>query len=97
ALVPVPERPVPHMGWNTLQITQPDPLLAGLGADDWMYFVHGYHVAAVDAGTALLARTDYGVTVTAAVRRGNFMGVQFHPERSGAAGARLLANFLAMV
>ncbi|NBU26234.1 MAG: imidazole glycerol phosphate synthase subunit HisH [Gammaproteobacteria bacterium] len=96
ALVPAPGRPVPHMGWNTLQTVRPDPLLAGLGADDWVYFVHGYHVPAEDADAALLARTDYGVPVTAAVRRGNFMGVQFHPERSGAAGARLLANFLAM-
>ncbi len=95
-LVPAPGRPVPHMGWNTLRPVRPDPLLAGIGADDWVYFVHGFHVAAADAGKALLATTDYGVAVTAAVRRGNFMGVQFHPERSGAAGARLLKNFLAM-
>ena len=95
-LVPAPGRPVPHMGWNTLRPVHPDPLLAGIGADDWVYFVHGFHVAAADAGKALLATTDYGVAVTAAVRRGNFMGVQFHPERSGAAGARLLDNFLAM-
>jgi glutamine amidotransferase len=96
ALVPAAGKPVPHMGWNTLQIARPDPLLDGLGADDWVYFVHGYHVAAADAGAALLASTDYGVSVTAAVRHGNLMGVQFHPERSGTAGARLLANFLAM-
>jgi glutamine amidotransferase len=95
-LLPAPGRPVPHMGWNTLQSVRADPLLDGLGADDWVYFVHGYHVAAADADTALLATTDYGVAVAAAVRRGNFMGVQFHPERSGAAGARLLKNFLAM-
>ncbi len=95
-LVPAPGRPVPHMGWNTLQSVRPDPLLTGFGADDWVYFVHGYHVAAADAGTSLLATTDYGVAVAAAVRRGNFMGVQFHPERSGAAGARLIKNFLAM-
>ena len=95
-LVPAPGRPVPHMGWNTLRPVRPDPLLAGIGADDWVYFVHGFHVAAADAGKAMLATTDYGVAVTAAVRRGNFMGVQFHPERSGAAGARLLKNFLAM-
>lgn len=96
ALVPAPGRPVPHMGWNTLQTVRADPLLGGLGPDDWVYFVHGYHLPADDADPALLARTDYGVAVTAAVRRGNFMGVQFHPERSGAAGARLLANFAAM-
>lgn len=95
-LQPAPGRPVPHMGWNTLQTVSPDPLLSGLDADDWVYFVHGYHVAAADADTSLLATTDYGVAVAAAVRRGNFMGVQFHPERSGAAGARLLKNFLAM-
>ena len=95
-LAPAPGRPVPHMGWNTLQVLRPDPLLAGLGADDWFYFVHGFHVAARDGDAALLARTDYGVPVAAAVRRGDFMGVQFHPERSGAAGARLLARFLAL-
>ena len=96
ALVPAPGLPVPHMGWNTLEVLRPDPLLAGIAGDDWVYFVHGYHVAAADAGAAMLARTDHGTAVTAAVRRGNLMGVQFHPERSGAAGARLLANFLAM-
>ena len=95
-LVPAPGLPVPHMGWNTLEVVRPDPLLAGITGDDWVYFVHGYHVAAADAGAAMLARTDHGTAVTAAVRRGNLMGVQFHPERSGAAGARLLANFLAM-
>lgn len=96
ALRAAPGLPVPHMGWNTLQVGAPDPLLAGIGADDWVYFVHGYHVAARDDDPALLARTDYGVPVAAAVRRANFMGVQFHPERSGAAGARLIANFLQM-
>lgn len=94
ALAPAPGRPVPHMGWNTLVTVRPDPLLAGIGHDDWVYFVHGYHVAAQDDDPALLARTDYGVAVTAAVRRGPLMGVQFHPERSGATGARLLRNFL---
>ena len=97
ALVPAPGRPVPHMGWNTLHMVRDDPLLSGIDADDWVYFVHGYHVAAHDGDDTLLARTDYGVPVTAAVRRANFMGVQFHPERSGAAGARVLSNFLAMV
>lgn len=95
-LVPAPGRPVPHMGWNTLQPVRPDPLLAGLGADAWVYFVHGYHVVARDDDPDLLAHSDYGVPVAAAVRRGNIMGVQFHPERSGAAGARLLGNFLAI-
>lgn len=94
ALLPAPGRPVPHMGWNTLEVLRPDPLLAGIGAADWMYFVHGYHLAARPDDPALLARTDYGLPLAAAVRRGGLMGVQFHPERSGAAGARLLRNFL---
>ena len=96
ALRSAPGRPVPHMGWNTLQPVRPDPLLAGIGPDDWVYFVHGYHLRADDDDPALVARSDYGVAVAAVVRRAGFMGVQFHPERSGAAGARLLANFLAM-
>jgi glutamine amidotransferase len=96
ALLPVPGRPVPHMGWNTLQVLRPDPLLTGLGPGDWLYYVHGYHVTARPDDPAVLACTDYGVPVSAVVRRENMMGVQFHPERSGAAGARLLRNFLAI-
>jgi glutamine amidotransferase len=92
-LVPAPGRPVPHMGWNTLESVQPDPLLEGIPAGEYFYFVHGY-AAAPDAAT--LATTDYGGPRVAVARRGNFRGVQFHPERSGAAGARLLNNFLRM-
>lgn len=93
-LVAAPAHPVPHMGWNTFETVRADPLLEGFGPDDWFYFVHGYHVAAEDGSPALLARTSYGVPLAAAVRHGNLHGVQFHPERSGAAGARLLRNFL---
>lgn len=88
-----PDHPVPHMGWNNLQVLQPDPLLAGFGADDYMYFVHSY---LAPSSEATLAVADYGRPVPAAVRRDNFLGVQFHPERSAKAGARLLANFLAL-
>ena len=83
--------PVPHMGWNDLQLRQSDPLLRGFGADDYFYFVHGF-AAAVGAYT--LASTDYGTPFSSVVRHGNFRGVQFHPERSAASGARLLRNFL---
>lgn len=93
-LVAAPTRPVPHMGWNTIETVRTDPLLTGFGADDWFYFVHGYHVVASSDMPALLARTDYGVPLASAVRHANFYGVQFHPERSGKAGARLLSNFL---
>jgi imidazole glycerol-phosphate synthase subunit HisH len=86
-----PGRPVPHMGWNTLGMRRPDPLLDGLGIDDHVYFVHSF---AVPAGPPTLATTDYGGPISAVVRRANFYGVQFHPERSSAAGARILRNFL---
>jgi glutamine amidotransferase len=85
------DRPVPHMGWNTLQVRQEDPLLRGIGAEDYVYFVHSY-VAPLTAGT--LASSDYGGPFAAVVRKENFRGVQFHPERSAQVGARLLQNFL---
>jgi imidazole glycerol-phosphate synthase subunit HisH len=83
--------PVPHMGWNQLAPLREDPILEGIGANDWVYFVHSY---AVPVSTNTLATTDYGIAVSAVVRKGNFWGAQFHPERSAVTGARLLANFL---
>jgi imidazole glycerol-phosphate synthase subunit HisH len=88
-----PGQPVPHMGWNQLQPLRADPLFDGIGAGAYMYFVHSY-AAPVTPDT--LAASDYGGTFTAAVKRGNFRGVQFHPERSATVGARLLANFIAL-
>jgi imidazole glycerol-phosphate synthase subunit HisH len=82
---------VPHMGWNRLVAQQPHPLLIGLGADDQAYFVHSY---AVPAGDYSLATTDYGGEFSAVIARDNFHGMQFHPERSAAVGAKLLQNFL---
>jgi len=87
----VPGLPVPHMGWNQLAPVRADPLLEGISADQYVYFVHSY-AASVAATT--LATTEYGITVAAVVRKDNFWGAQFHPERSAAPGARLLANFL---
>lgn len=86
-----PGQPVPHMGWNTCRLLQPDALLAGASAHDYFYFVHSY-AAPVSACTS--AATDYGESFSAVVQRGNYHGVQFHPERSAAAGARVLQNFL---
>ncbi len=86
-----PGRPVPHMGWNQLTALRADPLLESIAENDYVYFVHSY-AAAVSEIT--LAATDYGSQVSAVVRRGNFWGTQFHPERSGPTGAKLLANFL---
>ncbi len=88
---PAPDRPVPHMGWSRLTTVRPDPLLDGIGDDAWAYFVHSY---VCPDGEATLARADYGGPVPAVVRRANRWGCQFHPERSAAAGARILRNFL---
>jgi glutamine amidotransferase len=86
-----PGLPVPHMGWNTLALKAEDPLLAGLQPSDRLYFVHSF-AAGLCEGT--LASVQYGGELCAIVRRDNFRGVQFHPERSSAAGARILRNFL---
>lgn len=86
--------PLPHMGLNQVypeDTPQAKILFRGIEPGDWFYFVHSY---AMPTGDYTAARCTYGETFTAAAARDNFMGVQFHPERSGRAGARLLANFL---
>lgn len=91
-----PALKIPHMGWNTISITHPHPLLAGIpdGPDGLhAYFVHSYHLVTGSADT-LLATTDYGGQVTACVGRDNMFGTQFHPEKSQALGLRLIENFL---
>ena len=92
-LTPAPCMPVPHMGWNTLELINEDPLLAGIDAANHLYFVHSY-AAAVAPGT--LAAVRYGRRLAAVVRQDNFRGVQFHPERSAMVGAHILRNFLAL-
>jgi imidazole glycerol-phosphate synthase subunit HisH len=90
---PADDRPVPHMGWNTLEIRRPCALLAGIADGDYAYFVHSY---SLELGAATVASTEYGTSFSACVQWRNFYGAQFHPERSAAAGARLLKNFLAI-
>jgi glutamine amidotransferase len=85
-------RTVPHMGWNELDCTRPSRILDGLDGAD-VYFAHSYAVQPEDDGL-VAARVDHGGPVVAAVEDGALAGVQFHPERSGAAGARLLENVL---
>ncbi|HEU0153803.1 MAG TPA: imidazole glycerol phosphate synthase subunit HisH [Arenimonas sp.] len=82
---------VPHMGWNRLRPTRADPLLDGVADGAQAYFVHGYAAPVTDD---CLAACTHGGPFAAMVRRGNVAGAQFHPERSGAVGARLLQNFL---
>jgi len=86
-----PGKPVPHMGWKQFTQVRPDALIDGVTSLDHVYFVHSY---AAPTSSATVAITDYGVAFTAVARRDNFCGTQFHPERSGVVGARILANFL---
>ena len=89
------ELKVPHMGWNSLDITQPQhPLMKNTSQGEYVYFVHSFY--AKDCDEALIATADYGVTVPAAVGSGSVMGTQFHPEKSGAVGLKILQAFLDM-
>ena len=88
---PAPDRAVPHMGWNRLSMLQTHPLLDGVTNGSYVYFVHSFY-APVTEGT--VASCTYGNDFTAIVARDNFTGCQFHPERSGPVGARILQNFL---
>jgi imidazole glycerol-phosphate synthase subunit HisH len=82
----------PQMQWNVLQPVKPkSALLAGLGENPWVYFVHSY---APDASDDVVATCDYGGSVVAAVERANVWATQFHPEKSGASGLALLSNFV---
>jgi glutamine amidotransferase len=83
---------VPHMGWNAIESTRSHPLLDDLGDDPYVYFVHSYHPVA-DTASDVLATTTYGHPFPSVVQRGNVFGVQFHPEKSQAAGLGLLENF----
>jgi glutamine amidotransferase len=90
-----PERKVPHMGWNTLRIQSPAPLLSRLPERPSVYFVHSYHAVAENAGD-VAAVADYPEPFTAVVWRDNLMACQFHPEKSQAVGLAMYANFVAM-
>lgn len=85
---------VPHMGWSRFAECKRHPLLIGLDTGDFHYFVHSYYPP---LGPETLATCEYGVPFTAVAARGNFMGVQYHPEKSGEAGSKLLRNFLDIV
>ncbi|WP_298567620.1 imidazole glycerol phosphate synthase subunit HisH [uncultured Aliiroseovarius sp.] len=88
-----PKLKVPHMGWNDLVIDQTHPVLDGVKTGDHAYFVHSYHFV-VDDIAHRLAHCDYAGDITAIVGRDNLIGMQFHPEKSQAAGLRMIANFL---
>jgi glutamine amidotransferase len=83
---------IPHMGWNQLRVDRPSPLLEGVPSGAYVYFVHSYHCAPSDP--ALVAATaSYGTDIAAVAGRGNVWATQFHPEKSGEVGERILNNF----
>ena len=88
-----PALKIPHMGWNDLIVTGSHPVMEGVCTGDHAYFVHSYQMR-VDDPADRLAYVDYAGDITAIVARDNIVGTQFHPEKSQAAGLRLIANFL---
>jgi glutamine amidotransferase len=88
-----PALKIPHMGWNEIEPSASHPLLAGFEAGAHVYFVHSYHFRPADPAD-IVAVADYGGPLTAMIGRDNLAGTQFHPEKSQAAGLRLIGNFL---
>jgi len=87
---------VPHMGWNTLELVHPDnPLLEGLSGGEYVYFVHSYYAETLSPYS--LTTTDYISRFSSAICRDNAYGVQFHPEKSGAIGLKILDNFIGLI
>ena len=93
-----PEITIPHMGWNQLEITQPQSeLWQQLPYQPWVYFVHSYYVDPVDAQICAATVTHGSQRVTAAIAQNNLIAVQFHPEKSSTSGLQILSNFVAQV
>ncbi|MCL2928706.1 MAG: imidazole glycerol phosphate synthase subunit HisH [Trichodesmium sp. MAG_R01] len=89
---------IPQMGWNKLQVTQPEHLLwSEIGSQPWVYFVHSYYVDPTDSQVTAATVTHGHQTVTAAVGKDNLIAVQFHPEKSSTAGLKILSNFVSKV
>ena len=87
------EMKIPHMGWNSLEITKESKILEGVDNDAWVYFVHSYR-AKPDNNDIIIANADYGIKVPAVVEDKLFFGTQFHPEKSGKVGSLMIKNFL---
>jgi glutamine amidotransferase len=87
---------VPHMGWNALRIVRQDKLLEGVQNESYVYFAHSCHPVPIDRDI-ICAETTYGITFVSAIARQNVYGTQFHPEKSGECGLRILRNFAEIV
>ena len=86
---------IPHIGWNSLALKEGESLFAGLPQESYVYFVHSYYLRAEE--DVVTATAEYGTVIHAAVRKGNLMACQFHPEKSGRVGLQILRNFAAML
>jgi glutamine amidotransferase len=89
------ERKIPHMGWNALTIQKDDPIVSRIQDGDYVYFVHSYYAKTTQ--DVIIASTDYDVTIPAIVRKDNVIGMQFHPEKSGEVGLRLLQTLQELI
>uniref|UniRef100_A0A7C3REK2 Imidazole glycerol phosphate synthase subunit HisH n=1 Tax=Archaeoglobus fulgidus TaxID=2234 RepID=A0A7C3REK2_ARCFL len=86
---------VPHMGWNTLEIVKETEILSGVESGEFVYFVHSYYMQTDDE--FVISRTDYGINFPSGIEKENYIGLQFHPEKSGRVGLRILENFVGIV
>ena len=92
-VVPIPPgRVIPHMGWNLVKLPEDMDLFAGLGSEKHFYFAHSFYAEVADS-QARVAFTDYGFDLSASVQKANIYGTQFHPEKSGKTGLKILENF----
>jgi glutamine amidotransferase len=87
---------IPHMGWNSLSFENSSPLLYGVNKNEYVYFVHSYYAQSCENGI-VNAYSNYGKKIPAIVSKGNIFGMQFHPEKSGHVGMKLLKNFVEVV
>lgn len=87
---------IPHIGWNSLRIRKPEGLFQGMEENPYVYFVHSYYLHAEDRDV-VSATTEYGVQIDAAVQKGNLFATQFHPEKSGRTGLKMLKNFISLI
>ena len=87
---------IPHMGWDNISIKQKNGIFKGIEGEPYVYFVHSFYLKAQDKDI-VAATTQYGVEIDAAVQKGNIIATQFHPEKSGEVGLKMLKNFVEMV
>lgn len=92
---PAPGLKIPHMGWNSLEISSDSRLFRGIAQGSYVYFVHSYYLQAEDE-KIVSASVEYGAHIHAAVERGNVFACQFHPEKSGDTGLKILSNFMSL-